>query len=145
MICPFLQKNCLKNNNFQQPQQLGCPFIMKRRKSSDFSTYIILLIWSVLLMLMFLFFVFIYNKDNDECEEVDEQKQKVFIIRLPPLVREATEADAAEAEEGEAEEGEATENESEATEAEADEEGVEVVENDRKLLLSKLDGSRNIL
>lgn len=142
MICPFLQKNCLKNNNFQQPQQLGCPFIMKRRKSSDFSTYMILFIWSVLLMLMFLFFVFIYNKDNDDGSASDEheQKQKVFIIRLPPLVREADEADAAEATEAE---DEATiEKKTEAAETEDEETGDE---NDRKLLLSKMSGSRNIL
>lgn len=145
MICPFLDKHCLQNNNFQQPQQLGCPFIMKRRKSSDFSTYMILLIWSILLGLMFLFFVFIYNKGGDD-EEVDDRQ--VFILRLPPSIKHAVrepddtiEEAATESIEAEEEE-EATETEEE---AEADEEGVEVIENDRRSLLSKLAESRTIL
>lgn len=168
MFCPFLEKynNLNKIGNLNQ----GCPFLIKRkvnRSSSDLSTYIVLLIWVILLLLMFVFFVLFYNKrvDIDDIDDEIENK-KIFVLRLPVQVPqnnillhpkskavEAAEGGASKTNEADCDVVEAA-VEAEGTEAD-EEPDCEVVEaeggesgedtEDRRSLLSKLKGSRNIL
>ena len=165
MFCPFLEKynNLNKIGNLNQ----GCPFLIKRKinRSSD-NTYIVLLIWVILLLLMFVFFVLFYNKrvdiDIDDTDDEIENK-KIFLLRLPVQipqknislgkskavvaeggVEEATEVNEADCDVVEAEGGASKTTEGTEADEEPDCEVVEDTE-DRRSLLSKLNGSRNIL